>query len=176
MDTTPAILLRKTKLTETSLIITWLTRDEGKLKTVAKGARRPKSRFAGTLDLFYHCEIQFARSRRSELHILREAVLRQPFENLRFDYRRVAVASYFTELLELVTEPEHPAPELYDLLLRAVAHLDAKLPTERALPHFEQELARLLGIWNPEVTPAIALGRTYHRLPSARAPLLKSLK
>jgi recombinational DNA repair protein (RecF pathway) len=52
LDTTPAILLRKMKLTETSLIVTWLTEHHGKLKTVAKGARQAKSRFAGRLDLF----------------------------------------------------------------------------------------------------------------------------
>ena len=40
METTPAILLRKIKLTESSLIVTWFTEAHGKLKTVAKGARR----------------------------------------------------------------------------------------------------------------------------------------
>ena len=78
VETTAAILLRKTKLTESSLIISWFTQDHGRIKTVAKGARQPKSRFAGQLDLFFDCEIQFARSRKSELHILREVVLRNP--------------------------------------------------------------------------------------------------
>src|SRR5260221_12500901 len=82
VETTPAILLRKTKLTDTSLIVTWFTAAHGKIKTVAKGARRPKSRFAGLLDLFYDCEIQFARSRRSELHQLCEVTLPNAHEPL----------------------------------------------------------------------------------------------
>jgi DNA repair protein RecO (recombination protein O) len=174
VETTPAILLRKTKLTETSLIVTWFTAAHGKIKTVAKGARQPKSRFAGQLDLFFDCEIQFARSRRSELHILREVELRNAHEGLRVDYPRVALGSYFVELVELVTEPDHPAPELYDLLRRAFGFLNAQPASHRALLHFENELVRLLGIQGqPGVTAAVAIGRAYHRLPSSRPALLK---
>ncbi len=165
VETTPAILLRKTKLTETSLIVTWLTRDLGKLKTVAKGARQPKSRFAGMLDLFYRCDIQFGRSRQGELHALREASLLEPYENLRFDYLRTALAGYFAELLDLVTEPEHPVPELYDLLHRALAHLHENPATLRALLHFEKELTRLLGIASAQLA-----------LPRARRELLPKLR
>jgi DNA repair protein RecO (recombination protein O) len=175
VDSSAAILLRKTRLTETSLILTWLTQEHGKLKTVAKGARRPKSRFAGVLDLFFECEIQFARSRKSELHVLREAVLREPFENLRFDYGRIALASYFVELMELVTELEAPAPELFDLQRRALEHLDSTPPSRRALLHFESELARLLGIQSEEATAAVAIGRAYHELPRARRQLIATL-
>lgn len=176
METTSAILLRKTKLTETSLIITWFTALHGKIKTVAKGARQPKSRFAGQLDLFFDCEIQFARSRRTELHILREVSLRDAHEGLRLDYPRVALAAYFVELIELVTETDHPAPELYDLLQRAFAFLNSNPASPRAMLHFETELTRLLGIQGaPGITAAVAIGRAYHRLPSTRAALLKSL-
>ncbi len=175
VESSAAILLRKTKLTETSLILTWLTEEHGKLKTVAKGARRPKSRFAGVLDLFFECEIQFVRSRKSELHMLREAALREPFENLRFDYARMTLASYFVELMELATELEAPAPELFDLLRRALAHLNSASARRRALVHFETELARLLGIQNTEVTAAVAIGRAYHELPRTRRQLIATL-
>jgi DNA repair protein RecO (recombination protein O) len=177
VETTSAILLRKTKLTESSLIISWFTEAHGRIKTVAKGARQPKSRFTGLLDLFFDCEIQFARSKKSELHILREVVLRNPREGLRVDYGRVALGAYFVELIELVTELDHPAPELHDLLARAFDHLNEKPASLRALLHFEMELARLLGIQGQEnVTPAVAIGRAYHRLPQSRPGLLKSLK
>lgn len=176
METTPAILLRKTKLTETSLIVAWLTLSSGKIKTVARGARQAKSRFAGRLDLFFECEIQFARSRRSELHTLREATLRNSFEGIRLDVRRVALAAYFVELIELVTEPEHPVPELFDLLQRAFGFLSVNPADARAMLHFESELARLLGIANPDVSAAVAIGRAYHRLPPERASLLADLQ
>jgi DNA repair protein RecO (recombination protein O) len=176
VDTTAAILLRKTKLTETSLILTWFSEAHGRIKTVAKGARQPKSRFAGVLDLFFDCEIQFARSRKSELHILREAILRDPHEGLRLDYTRVALAAYCVELIELVTEPDHPAPELFDLLKRALGFLNAHPASSRALLHFEAELVRLLGIQGQEgITPAVAIGRVYHRLPAVRSGLLKQI-
>ena len=175
METTPALLLRKTRLTETSLIVTWFSAGHGLIKTVAKGARRPKSRFAGTLDLFFDCEIQFSRSRRSELHILREVVVHEAHEGLRKEFKRVAVAAYFVELLELVTEAGHPAPELYDLLQRALGYLNTHSASHRPLLHFEAELARLLGIQNRQMTAAMAIGRAYHRLPSGRAELLRKL-
>jgi DNA repair protein RecO (recombination protein O) len=176
LDTTPAILLRKTKLTESSLIVTWLTELHGKLKTVAKGARQAKSRFAGRLDLFFECEIQFSRSRKSELHALREAELREAYDGLRLDYPRVALASYFVELIELVTEPEHAVPELFDLLRRALRYLNEHPADRRSLEHFEKELARLLGIANPNVSAAIAIGRVYHRLPKGRPELIRLLE
>ncbi len=169
------MLLRKTKLTETSLIITWFSAAHGKIKTVAKGARQAKSCFAGQLDLFFDCEIDLARSKKSDLHILREVVVKNPHAALRQDYPRVATASYFVELIELTTETDHPAPELYDLLRRAFDFLSLNPASKRALLHFESELARLLGVTHPEVTAAVALGRTYHRLPDARPGLLKTL-
>jgi len=176
VETTAAILLRRTKLSETSWIVTWFTEAQGKTKTVAKGARQPKSKFAGVLDLFFDCEIQYARSRKSELHQLREAALREPHAGLRLEYSRVALAAYFVELIEVVTEPDHPVPELYDLLRRALGFLNAQPASLRALLHFESELVRLLGIQGQVgVTPAVAIGRAYQRLPKARAGLLRTL-
>jgi DNA repair protein RecO (recombination protein O) len=145
------------------------------LKTVAKGARQARSRFAGRLDLFFECEIQFGRSRKSELHALREAELRETFDGLRREYPRVALASYFVELIELVTEPEHAVPELFDLFRRGLRYLSEHPADRRALEHFESELARLLGIANPTVSAAVAIGRAYHHLPKSRPELLKLL-
>lgn len=174
METTAAILLRRTKFSDTSLIVTWLTLEHGKVKTMARGALRPKSPFAGLLDLFFENEIAFVRSGRSEVHTLREAKLRYPFEGLRKDYGRVELAAYFVELLELAVEPEHPVPELYDLLHRALTYLEANTPNRKALLHFENELARLLGIHSGGSAFA-ALSRVFHRLPEARRGLLEKL-
>lgn len=175
MENTAAILMRKTRLTETSLILTWLSASHGILKTVAKGARQPKSRFAGLLDLFFLCEIEFSRSRKSDLHPLRDVALLNPHAGLRSDYPRLALASYFVELIELVTEPEHSTPEIFDLMSRALAHLNGSPASLRGLLHFEKEVTRLFGIQDPEISPARALQRTYHRLPTARAPLFAAL-
>ena len=112
METTSAILLRKIKLTESSLIITWFTEAHGKLKTVAKGARRPKSPFAGRLDLFFAAEITYAHSRQSELHSLREVVVSDSREGLRLQYPRTQMAAYNVELVEMTTEIEHAVQEV----------------------------------------------------------------
>ena len=71
------MILRTRPLTETSLILHWLTPDFGRIATVAKGARRPKSPFLGKLDVFYLADFSFSRSRRSDLHALREVSLRE---------------------------------------------------------------------------------------------------
>ena len=176
METSPAILLRKTRLSDTSLIISWCSREYGKIKTVAKGARRPKSAFAGKLDLFFVAEIQFVRSKKSDLHTLRELVLKEPLEGIRNDYPRVLLASYFVELLDIATESDHAVPELYDLLLRALRYLNTNPANLRALLHFESELARLAGVLDAgTTTPAVALGRLHGRLPPGRAELLRQI-
>jgi DNA repair protein RecO (recombination protein O) len=172
MESTAAILLRRHRYSETSLIVTWLTQGHGKIKTLARGALRPKNAFAGALDLFFEAEISYARSSRSEIHTLREVSLVNPHDGLRKEYGRVELASYFVELLELVTEPEHPVPELYDLLQRALAYLETRSPSRKALLHFESELARLLGI-HAEGPAHQALARQLHHLPEARRGLLK---
>ncbi|HEY1582604.1 MAG TPA: DNA repair protein RecO [Chthoniobacterales bacterium] len=178
METTRAILLRKRKLSDTSLIVSWCSDSLGNLETVAKGARRPRSVFAGKLDLFFEAEIQLRRSRRSHLHTLTEVVLRNPFAGIRQNYLRTQTASYFIELIEISTEPEHPAPELFDLLRRAFGFLDAQNATRRAVQHFEAELARLAGVHDAAMLksdPAKALGALFGRLPRDRAALLKAL-
>jgi DNA repair protein RecO (recombination protein O) len=175
VHSTPAILLRKIRLTETSLITCWLTPEFGRIKTVAKGALRPKNRLAGILDLFHLCEIQFQPARSGDLHTLREANLSESFPGLRTDYARVALASYATELLERATESETPVPELFDLLLRALRFLSATPASRRALYHFESELARLLGIASENTPAEQSLFKVLHRLPSSREDLISRL-
>lgn len=176
VQTTRGIILRKTKLTETSLILSWLTEDHGRLKTVAKGARAAKSAFAGQIDLFYLCEISIRRSTRSDLHILAEARLKEPFVNIRQHYPRLLFAAYASELVELATEPEHPAPELFDLLHRALGYLDKTAPDRRALNFLEWEICRYSGV-TPENAAHASRELRHHwgRLPESRQTLLEVL-
>src|SRR3954469_24610742 len=117
------IILRTRPLTETSLIVHWLTPELGRLATVAKGARRPKSPFRGKLDLFYEADFSFARSRKSELHNLREVVLREMHSTLRENMAWIQQASYFTALVEQTTETETPLPKVYQLVHDTLARL-----------------------------------------------------
>src|ERR671922_659746 len=132
METTAAILLRKRKFSDTSLIVSWCTESFGCIQVVAKGARRQKSPFAGKLDLFFEVEISIVRSRKSDLHTLTEVVLKNPFPGIRSNYLRTQTAAYFVELIEICTERDHREPELFRLLRRAFGYLDANDPTARA--------------------------------------------
>ena len=146
VESTEAILLRKRKFSDTSLIVSWCTESFGCVQTIAKGARRPKSPFAGKLDLFFEAEISIVRSRKSDLHTLAEVVLKNPFAGIRSNYLRTQTAAYFVELIEICTERDHREPELFGLLRRAFGYLDANDPTARAVAHFETELARIAGV------------------------------
>jgi DNA repair protein RecO (recombination protein O) len=178
MESTTAILLRKRKLSDTSLIISWCTESLGCIQTAAKGARRAKSPFAGKLDLFFEAEIQIARSRKSNLHSLTEVALKNPFAGIRSSLGRTKAASYFVELIELCTESDHHEPELFSLLRRAFGYLNGNEPDLRAVLHFETELARIAGVHDTTTlksNPALALANLFGRLPSSRAELLKAL-
>jgi DNA repair protein RecO (recombination protein O) len=178
MQSTAAILLRKRKFSDTSLIVSWCTESLGCIHTVAKGARRAKSPFAGKLDLFFEAEIQIAPSRKSNLHTLTEVVLRNPFGGIRLKYLRTQTAAYFVELIELCTERDHREPELFALLRRAFGYLDANDPNLRVATYFETELARITGVHDTKMRksdPAFAIGNLFGKLPLSRTPLLKTL-
>jgi len=175
MSPTQAILIRLTRLTDTSLIVHWFTEDHGLVKTVAKGARRPNSPFAGKLDLFFGGEIAFTRAPRGELHTLREVVIHGWREGLRRDYTATLLGSYFCQLLELAVETEHPEPTLFDLLRRALDHVAANPASHRALRHFESELSRLLGVAHDQTSPEVCLQNALGPLPANRRLLLEQL-
>lgn len=176
LEKATAILLRRLPLTDTSLIIHWSTEEHGLVRTAARGARRPGSAFAGKLDLFYAAEISFTRSRRSDLHSLREIEVQDYRRGLQQNYGRILCASYFARLLEMVAEPEAPMPELHDLLSRAFGFLSGNDVTIVAVRHFEREIARQLGIYPNGKTPAIGtLRQLLHKEPEQRSALLRHL-
>jgi len=115
-ETTHGLILRTRPFTETSLIVNWLTPDLGRLSTVAKGARRPKSPFRGKLDLFYLADFSFQRSRRSELHTLREVSVREMHAALRRELGHLQQVAYCAALLEQATEKETPIPAIFELM------------------------------------------------------------
>jgi len=145
VERTQGLILRTRLLTETSLIVHWLTPDLGRIATVAKGARRSKSAFRGKLDLFYHADLSFSRSRSSELHTLREVVLRQTNPALRKEIAYLEQASYCAALIEQTTETETPLPVIFQLLTSLLAHLPAQPAQPLTLFAFEMKLLVELG-------------------------------
>jgi DNA repair protein RecO (recombination protein O) len=170
-----AILIRRTRLTETSLIIHFCTATQGIIKTVAKGALRPKSPFRGKLDLFFATEIEFIRSRKSDLHTLKELAVTNSRLGIRRRYSRTLAASYFVQLIEIVCERDTPINDLYDLLKRGLDFLDANDPDSRAILHFERELARAIGVEKGGPSPIEAIRALFHRIPGTRTELLEMM-
>jgi len=140
------LILRTRPLMETSLIVHWLTPDFGRIATVAKGARRPKSPFLGKLDLFYVADLSFSRRRRSDLHILREVVLRELHAALRENLAGLRQATYAAALVESATEAETPLPAIYDLLVGFLNHLCQQPARPQTVFAFELKLLHELGL------------------------------
>lgn len=172
MQKITANLIRRIPLTETSLIIHWCSDSQGLIKTVAKGARRPKSRFGGKLDLFFQCEIEIVPSRKSDLHILADLAILKMRTGIRKSYLQTLAAAYFVKLIERVVEPATPIPDIANLLERAFEYLDQNQPDQPAVLHFEKELARCLGITHPVRSAATSIAHTFGRLPAQREELL----
>ena len=175
MESTRAIVVRMTRLGDSSWIVHWFGEASGLVKTVAKGARRPGSVFAGKLDLFYGGEIVIGRARRGELHGLREVVIGEWREGLRGAYSSTLLAAYCCQLLEMAVEPEHAEAGMYDLLRRALDHVDVAGASLRAMWHYERELARLLGVWHRELGAEVVLRQALGGLPANRQLLVEQL-
>ncbi len=130
--TTPAIVMRKLDFRETSLL-TWLfTREGGRLSALAKGAYRPRSPFLGTLDLFFHLEVDLAVKPAREIQLLTRARVVDPHRGLaRHPLRLAGAACLVEESLKALPEGRKD-PALFDLLAAGLTLME-KFPLERIL-------------------------------------------
>src|SRR5690606_33360854 len=133
------------------------------------------SPLAGRRGVVFGAELGVVGARNGALHALREVSVRDWREGLRRSYATTLLAGYCCRLLEMAVEPEHPEPDLYDLLRRALDHLSAAPASIKAMLHFESELARLLGVAHDTRRAADCLVDLLGELPSARRELLDRL-
>ena len=126
-----ALVLDRTKLGETDLILTLLAQDGRQLRCVAKGARKPGGRLAARVELFCECDFLVARGR--SLDVVSEAGLVDAHARLRGDLARVSAASAVCEVARLTCYEDAPDPFLHAICARALraceeaadqAHLD----------------------------------------------------
>ena len=122
---TPAILLRRVEYGDYDLILTFLTRDCGKISAIAKSARKSAKRFAGRLELFSVLRIVCTSGRRSNLPTLQETVLINLHPAIRTDIIRTAHANYWAELIDRWTEEAEQQADLYRLLLHVYHQLNS---------------------------------------------------
>ena len=144
---TEAIVLKSIRFGDTSRIATLYSKDHGKIKVIAKGIRKPKSRLAGALQTFSHIHIVFYRKRTTEIYLLSQADTIDSHQLLYKDLNRYAFASAALELLDKLITGEEPNPRLFELAL-SILHLVERLPDrqlERAFCHFALKLTDLLG-------------------------------
>lgn len=117
------LVIRKTKLGETDLILTMLAEDGSQLRAVAKGARKPSGAFASRLELF--CEADVLLVRGKSLDIVKEARLICGNAQVRESLERASAASVMVELLDRATQPDLPSPKLFPMTHAALAALAA---------------------------------------------------
>ena len=146
IESATGIVLRTRPLTETSLIVHWLTQNFGRIATVAKGARRHKSPFLGKLDLFFLADFSFSRSRSSDLHNLREVNLCETHSTIRKKILSVQQAAYATAFVEQATEMETPLPTVYQLMSEFLDCLCKEKSAPQIIFAFELKLLQELGL------------------------------
>jgi DNA repair protein RecO (recombination protein O) len=139
------IILRTRPLTETSLIVQWLSLEAGRISTVAKGARRPKSPFIGKLDLYYEADFSFQRARKSSLHTLREINLRKTHPTLRTDFVALEQAARAGRRIERTTEEDVAIPDVFALFQGFINELAVPPLEGSLLLAFEVKLLDTLG-------------------------------
>ena len=140
-----AIVLRTVEFSETSLIVTLLTRDLGRVSAIAKGARRPKGPFEGALDLLAVCRVVVLRKSSDSLDLLTEAKLHKRFRGGERSLERVYGGYYMAEMLRLLTDDHDPHPDVYDLTIRTLQQIDGSGEVGSSLTYFDAQILRMLG-------------------------------
>ena len=144
--TADALVLRTYKLGEADRIVVFLTRDRGKKRGVAKGARRPRSRFTGALEPLTEVQVAYFEKERRELVGLNYAETRR--SPLKFESQdALGIVSYFAELLDEWAQEADADDRLYRLGASMLDALAVGAPVEPLARYFEYWLLRLQGVY-----------------------------
>jgi DNA repair protein RecO (recombination protein O) len=138
-----AIVLRHSNWGEADRLLWLYTRELGKVRAVAKGARKPRSRKSGHLEPFTRASLLLSWGR--EIYIVTQAEAMDAHLALREDLLRIGYASYVIELLDRFTYEEGENPPLYRLLTETLARLDGEPDPEFAVRYYEMRLLDLVG-------------------------------
>ena len=152
---TEAIVLRRIDFSESDRLLTLYSREKGKVRAIAKGARKPQTRKSGHVELFMRTRFLIARGR--NLDIITQAEMVEAYPELRDDLVRTTYASYAVELLDRFTPDEDKNLQLYDLLadaLRWLAGTDKLLLVAR---FYELRLLNLAG-YRPQLFQCVSCG------------------
>lgn len=155
---TPAIALKSRRWGEADRIVTFYTLRFGKVRGVARGARRIKSRFGSALEPFVHSELNLFEKAGDSLYRVTQADIREPFGPLREDLTLMSAAARLTNLVAAVTADHDPGPRVFETLLAGLRALsEAKEPGLVTLL-FQVKLLGLTG-FRPQTDHCAACGR-----------------
>ena len=113
-----AICIRAVDYSETSQIITFFTRANGKISAIAKGSKRPKSAFDGPVEVFAYGKIVFSDSAKEKLAVLTEFQQQPALTSLADNLFTLHCASFAVELVNHLTDEYDPHPQLFDAFLQ----------------------------------------------------------
>lgn len=143
---TTGIILRKFNLNEADRIVTLLTKEEGKIDCIAKGARRLKSRFCGRLELFNHVQINGFRGR--SLISLNEVDVIDAFSATK-DIEQHKVLFYLAEITHKLIQEDQQVEGVYPLLRETLEHLRETDRHEIILHSYLTKLLTMTGFLSP---------------------------
>ena len=155
---TEAIVLRSMDLGEADRVLTVLTPRLGKLRIIAKGIRRPRSRLGGGLEPFSDVHLVLAIGRTFD--VVTQVALEDPHLPLRNDLHSTAAAWYLVELADRFCEGSADSHDAFELLAQALAGLDAapaEVAREVVARWFELHLLDAMG-FRPELTQCVDCG------------------
>jgi DNA repair protein RecO (recombination protein O) len=150
---TEAIIIRKIKLGEADRIIILFTLHLGKIRAVAKGVRRPKSRLSGHLELLTYSKVDLVHGRNLDTIIGSQTV--NAFLPLKTDLDLSAAALYLTELVDQFTVENAENLPLFELLFDTLDKLQTEENREMLIHYFEMHLLSLTG-YRPELMHCVA--------------------
>jgi DNA repair protein RecO (recombination protein O) len=141
-----AIVLRQYSLADADRIVVFVTREFGKIRGVAQGAKKTNSRFAGNLEPLNHIRVEFYSKEGKDLHQIRQAELIYPYLGKSPTLAQVYAFSYFAEIVNEVVQDNQPNPTLFRLLLAVLEAGERCIPNEALVRYFEIWSLKLNGL------------------------------
>jgi DNA repair protein RecO (recombination protein O) len=154
--TSDAVVLRTWPVQEADLIVSFFTRDYGRLKGSAKSALKSRRRFGGALEPMTQVRAWFAEKPRQELVRLDQLEIQRSPLSLPVDPVRMAVLSFYAELLDQVLPERDPQDAVYRLLVAVLEHTTVEQPW-MPLTYFQLWMTRLMGLL-PDLAHCTACG------------------
>ena len=121
---TEAIVLRSINLSETDKLVTFMTDKFGKVKCVAKAARKLKNRFGAALEPMSHIRLIYFGKENQSLYRLNHSDIIRSFQPVRDDFRKLYIGIYFNELVETLVAEAHPERKVFRLLVETLETLE----------------------------------------------------